>query len=158
MQVLQTRLYSKEKDSCEFVHPEETCQEFIDTGSYSAGRLCYGRHPHKCRFWQEGSCHRDSSCAYQHQECDIPVHVIEEENDEDDENGVDGDDTNSNNETEDEPESIEENHSPSTDEIILVYENMSEEELFAKPFKMKKKTTKKDIAKKSLTKPMMRKV
>jgi hypothetical protein len=147
------RGYCKEKDSCEFVHPEETCQEFIDTGYCSAGRLCHGRHPHKCRFWQEGSCHRDSSCAFQHQEFDRPAQVIEEVNDEDNENDEEGDDTTSNNETEHEPESTEENNYYTTDEIIEMYENMSEEELFAKPLKMKKKSTKKDIAKKSFTKP-----
>ena len=153
------RGYCKEGATCEFAHPEENCQEFIDTGSCSAGRLCHGRHPHKCRSWLQGSCYRGSSCAYQHQECDKPEHIIEDEDDKDEDNEDEdnGDDTKNYNETDDEPESNEETDSPTTDEIIQMYENMSEDELFAEPFKVKK-TTKKNIAKKSLTKPTLRRV
>ena len=72
-----------------------------------------------------------------------PEHIIEDEDDKDEDNEDEDneDDTNNYNETDDEPESNEETDSPTTDEIIQMYENMSEEELFAKTFKLKKKTS-----------------
>ena len=86
-----------------------------------------------------------------------PEHIIEDEDDKDEDNEDEDneDDTNNYNETDDEPESNEEPDSPTTDEIIQMYENMSEDEL--KPFKVKR-TTRKNIAKKSLTKTTLRRV
>ena len=69
---------------CDFFHPEEDCQEFLETGLCPSRKYCPHRHPHQCRYWAKGECWRGETCVFQHKALDLA-----KENDSDDDDDED---------------------------------------------------------------------
>lgn len=134
------RGYCKEGSSCDFVHPQSICKEFVDVGTCESGQRCHRRHPRKCRYWREGNCWRGSSCAFQHQEKDrlMENEEHEHENEEceakNDKNQGSAADS-SHEASSSNLESVDdEEQSISAEEIINMYENADKEALDSEVF------------------------
>ena len=55
----------KGKDECEFLHVEETCEIYSQSG-YCNKVKCIRRHPRKCFYYEGGFCRRSDDCRYLH--------------------------------------------------------------------------------------------
>ena len=86
------RGFCKEEKACEFSHPLEICEEFLDSGICTKGRACKSRHPHKCRFWSNGYCWRAENCVYLHKEEDFAKESDNDQNSVEDSNDKKSDD------------------------------------------------------------------
>ena len=56
---------------CDFIHPKEDCQEFLDTGVCSSRGV----------YWLEGKCWRKETCVYQHKALDLSNENVNDDED-----------------------------------------------------------------------------
>ena len=61
------RGYCKKGSDCLYSHPQETCQEYLESGSCASFRSCRKRHPKECRYWKRHHCFRGNECMFLHQ-------------------------------------------------------------------------------------------
>ena len=59
--------YCKKGSDCLYSHPQETCQEYLESGSCASFRSCSKRHPKECRYWKRHHCFRGNECMFLHQ-------------------------------------------------------------------------------------------
>ena len=130
------RGYCKEGSSCDFVHPQSICKEFVDVGTCESGQRCPRRHPRKCRYWREGNCWRGSSCAFQHQEKDRLMENDDKEHEAKNDNNQGSDADSSHEASSSNLESVDEEQSNSAEEIINMYENADKEALDSEVFNL----------------------
>jgi hypothetical protein len=108
----------------------------LKTGTCSWRRSCQKRHPQKCCYWQEGNCWRGSSCVYQHEELDFntkkkPANPNIDEKEDSSTNEDENIELTENDEEVDneiyQHSEDEETSAITTDEILRMYENISDE-------------------------------
>ena len=61
------RGYCRKGSDCLYSHPQETCQEYLESGSCASIRSCKKRHPQECRYWKRHHCFRGRECMFLHQ-------------------------------------------------------------------------------------------
>ena len=59
--------YCKKGSDCLHSHPQETCQEYLESGACPSFRSCRKRHPKECRYWKRYHCLRGNECMFLHQ-------------------------------------------------------------------------------------------
>ena len=60
------RGFCREGRKCRYVHPNEDCKRYIETGNCE-DRKCEGRHRRYCRYFnKDNGCYRGDSCQYLH--------------------------------------------------------------------------------------------
>ena len=125
------RGFCRDGMGCDFIHPKEDCQEFLDTGVCSSRGV----------YWLDGKCWRKETCVYQHKALDLSDENVNDDEDlefkkiNDDDNAEDSviesesepqhrtDSTNDNPESLG-VESISKKRELTTDEILELYENV----------------------------------
>ena len=123
---------------CDFFHPEEDCQEFLETGLCISRKDCPHRHPHQCRYWAKGECWREETCVFQHKALDLAKEndsvdddyedVMKMNNEKDDSEHDSQPNTDTTKDNADsvhgEDFRIEHDYGLTTDEILELYENV----------------------------------
>ena len=148
------RGFCKEGTLCDYLHPQEDCQEHCLTGACVHERTCRQRHPNKCNFWSKGNCFRGNNCVYLHNTEDFNTnpdenHEVMTENNE----AENSDDNCDEHEMSSRSISVasetdskvvdtnEENIETTTEEILAMYESETEDEMRSR--KLQKSTKKK---------------
>ena len=135
--------FCKNGESCNFLHPDNTCKEYMESGGCSQGSACKERHPQRCRYWSRENCWRNETCLYLHNLEDFNTESDQKEseteevclaNDPDgikEFNGKSNDNESEleenyfqNNNDDQEQHNIEVRTEITTDEILAMYENV----------------------------------
>ena len=79
MKVTNRGIY-KEGLSCDFLHPNQDCQEHCSSVSCTNRSTCPFRHPNRCKFWSRGHCWGGQQCVYLHNAEDFNIQNIVSDN------------------------------------------------------------------------------